>query len=253
MNTLVRLIVICKTIHIEHEKEAATMSKRILKNDWHDYLHEEFTKPYYQRLRQFLKKEYFTKTIYPHMNDIFNALHYTSFANVKAVILGQDPYHGPNQAHGLSFSVQPGIKPPPSLENIYTELENDLGIQCPNHGYLIDWAEEGVLLLNTVLTVRAGQAHSHRGMGWENFTNRVIEVLNEKEHSIVYILWGKAAQSKIPLIDTKKHYVLQAPHPSPLSAHRGFFGSRPFSQTNEWLEKQGVEPIDWTIRYQPQK
>lgn len=227
------------------------MKQRILKNDWHDYLHEEFTKPYYQKLRAFLKKEYFTRTIYPHMNDIYNALHYTPYKSVKAVILGQDPYHGPNQAHGLSFSVQPGIKPPPSLENIFTELENDLGIQRPNHGYLIDWAKEGVLLLNTVLTVRAGQAHSHRGIGWENFTNRVIEVLNEKEHPIVYILWGKAAQSKIPLIDQNKHFIIQSAHPSPLSAHRGFFGSRPFSRTNDWLVKHGIEPIDWTIRYQP--
>lgn len=227
------------------------MKQRILKNDWHDYLHEEFTKPYYQKLRAFLKKEYFTRTIYPQMNDIYNALHYTPYKNVKAVILGQDPYHGPNQAHGLSFSVQPGVKPPPSLENIFTELENDLGIQRPNHGYLIDWANEGVLLLNTVLTVRAGQAHSHRGIGWENFTNRVIEVLNEKEHPIVYILWGKAAQSKIPLIDQNKHFIIQSAHPSPLSAHRGFFGSRPFSRTNDWLVKHGIEPIDWTIRYQP--
>ncbi len=227
------------------------MKQRILKNDWHDYLHEEFTKPYYQKLRAFLKKEYFTRTIYPQMNDIYNALNYTPYKSVKAVILGQDPYHGPNQAHGLSFSVQPGVKPPPSLENIFTELENDLGIQRPNHGYLIDWANEGVLLLNTVLTVRAGQAHSHRGIGWENFTNRVIEVLNEKEHPIVYILWGKAAQSKIPLIDQNKHFIIQSAHPSPLSAHRGFFGSRPFSRTNDWLVKHGIEPIDWTIRYQP--
>lgn len=229
------------------------MKQRILKNDWHDYLHEEFTKPYYQKLRAFLKKEYFTRTIYPQMNDIYNALHYTPYKSVKAVILGQDPYHGPNQAHGLSFSVQPGVKPPPSLENIFTELENDLGIQRPNHGYLIDWANEGVLLLNTVLTVRAGQAHSHRGIGWENFTNRVIEVLNEKEHPIVYILWGKAAQSKIPLIDQNKHFIIQSAHPSPLSAHRGFFGSRPFSRTNDWLVKHGIEPIDWTIRYQPRR
>lgn len=233
------------------KRKQCPMKQRILKNDWHDYLHEEFTKPYYQKLRAFLKKEYFTRTIYPQMNDIYNALHYTPYKSVKAVILGQDPYHGPNQAHGLSFSVQPGVKPPPSLENIFTELENDLGIQRPNHGYLIDWANEGVLLLNTVLTVRAGQAHSHRGIGWENFTNRVIEVLNEKEHPIVYILWGKAAQSKIPLIDQNKHFIIQSAHPSPLSAHRGFFGSRPFSRTNDWLVKHGIEPIDWTIRYQP--
>src|SRR5690606_3770669 len=233
------------------KRKQCPMKQRILKNDWHDYLHEEFKKPYYQKLRAFLKKEYFTRTIYPQMNDIYNALHYTPYKSVKAVILGQDPYHGPNQAHGLSFSVQPGVKPPPSLENIFTELENDLGIQRPNHGYLIDWANEGVLLLNTVLTVRAGQAHSHRGIGWENFTNRVIEVLNEKEHPIAYILWGKAAHSKVPLIDQNKHFIIQSAHPSPLSAHRGFFGSRPFSRTNDWLVKHGIEPIDCTIRYQP--
>src|SRR5690625_4543743 len=181
------------------------------------------------------------------MNDIFNSLHFTPFTNVKAVILGQDPYHGPNQALGLSFSVQPGIKRPPSLENIFTELENDLGFKRPSHGYLLNWAKEGVLLLNTVLTVRQGQAHSHRGKGWETFTNKVIETLNKKKHPIVYILWGRAAQSKIPLIDTKKHHILQAPHPSPLSAHRGFFGSRPFSQTNELLIRSGQSPINWEI------
>src|SRR5690625_4948633 len=202
------------------------MQKKILTNDWHDYLHEEFTKPYYVQLRQFLKEEYRTKTIYPNMYDIFNALYYTPYANVKAVIIGQDPYHGPNQAHGLSFSVQPGIKRPPSLENIFTELEQDLQINRPNHGNLTNWAQQGVLLLNTVLTVRAGQAHSHRGKGWETFTNRVIEVLNQKTEPIIYILWGRAAQEKVSLIDTNKHIILRAPHPSPLSAHRGFFGSR---------------------------
>lgn len=224
------------------------MSKRILQNDWHNYLHEEFTKPYYQNLRQFLKDEYFSETVYPHMNDIFNALHYTPFAKVKAVILGQDPYHGPNQAHGLSFSVQPGVNPPPSLENMFTELENDLEIDRPRNGYLLQWAKEGVLLLNTVLTVREGQAHSHRGKGWENFTDKVIESLNKKSEPIVYILWGRAAQSKRELIDTTKHHILQAPHPSPLSAYRGFFGSKPFSQTNELLIKSGQTPIDWEIR-----
>lgn len=224
------------------------MSKRILQNDWHDYLHEEFTKPYYSQLREFLKKEYFSETIYPHMNDIFNALHYTPFKKVKAVILGQDPYHGPGQAHGLSFSVQPNVNPPPSLQNIFTELQNDLGIARPAHGHLVNWAKEGVLLLNTVLTVRAGQAHSHRDKGWETFTDQVIKTMNEKEEPIVYILWGRAAQSKQTLIDTDKHHILQAPHPSPLAAHRGFFGSKPFSRTNELLIKSGRSPIDWEIK-----
>lgn len=223
------------------------MSKQILHNDWHDYLHEEFSKPYYLNLRQFLKEEYASQTIYPHMNDIFNALHYTPFAKVKAVILGQDPYHGQGQAHGLSFSVQPGVNPPPSLENIFTELENDLEIERPPNGHLVDWAKEGVLLLNAVLTVREGQAHSHRGKGWENFTDQVIKTLNEKTEPVVYILWGRAAQSKRELIDTTKHHILQAPHPSPLSAYRGFFASKPFSQTNELLIKSGRSPIDWEI------
>ncbi|HLS22637.1 MAG TPA: uracil-DNA glycosylase [Pseudogracilibacillus sp.] len=223
------------------------MTKRILHNDWHDYLHKEFTKPYYLTLREFLKEEYFTRTIYPHMNDIFNALHYTPFSEVKAVILGQDPYHGPNQAHGLSFSVQAGVPPPPSLENIFAEMESDLQIQRPPHGNLVHWAKEGVLLLNAVLTVRAGQAHSHRGKGWETFTDQVIKTLNKKETPVVYILWGRAAQSKRSLIDTSKHFILQAPHPSPLSAYRGFFGSKPFSQTNELLIRSGQKPINWEI------
>ncbi|HLR79651.1 MAG TPA: uracil-DNA glycosylase [Bacillota bacterium] len=221
--------------------------KQILTNDWAPLLEEEFTKPYYLRLREFLKREYMTQTIYPHMNDIFNALHYTPFQQVKVVILGQDPYHGPNQAHGLSFSVQPGVKQPPSLVNIFKELQNDLGYLPPQHGYLVDWTKQGVLLLNTVLTVRKGQAHSHRGQGWENFTNRVITTLNEKEHPIVYILWGRAAQSKIELIDTTKHYIIQSTHPSPFSAHRGFFGSKPFSRTNEILKSVGLVEIQWEL------
>lgn len=222
--------------------------KQVLKNDWAPLLNEEFTKPYYLRLREFLKNEYRTRTIYPSMYDIFNALHYTPFSEVKVVILGQDPYHGPNQAHGLSFSVQKGVPQPPSLVNIFQELKNDLSIEPPNHGCLIDWAKQGVLLLNTVLTVRAGQAHSHRGRGWENFTDRVIETLNEKEHPIVYILWGSAAQSKQTLIDTSKHYIIKSPHPSPLSAYRGFFGSRPFSKTNEILKQNGLQEINWEIK-----
>ncbi|HLR70485.1 MAG TPA: uracil-DNA glycosylase, partial [Pseudogracilibacillus sp.] len=172
-------------------------------------------------------------------------LHYTPFHKVKVVILGQDPYHGLNQAHGLSFSVQPGIKKPPSLVNIFKELESDLGCNTPYSGCLINWAKQGVLLLNSVLTVRKGEAHSHQWKGWENFTDRVIEVLNQKKHPIVYLLWGNAAQSKQPLIDTSKHYILKAPHPSPLSAYRGFFGSKPFSKTNAILRKEGLEEIHW--------
>lgn len=221
------------------------MKKRILKNDWHKYVGEEFTKPYYLQLREFLKQEYFTKTIYPHMNDIFNALHYTPFQDVKVVILGQDPYHGPNQAHGLSFSVQPHVPLPPSLKNIFIEMQNDLGCTLPKHGSLVNWAKQGVLLLNAVLTVRRGQAHSHRGIGWEKFTNKVIQSLNHKEHPVVYILWGRAAQKKQSLINTHKHYIIKAPHPSPLAAHRGFFGSKPFSKTNQLLRQNGLEGIDW--------
>lgn len=223
------------------------MAKQILKNDWNDYLAEEFTKPYYLRLREFLKREYSMYRVYPDMYDIFNALHYTPFNDVKVVILGQDPYHGPNQAHGLSFSVKPGVPLPPSLKNIFTELHNDIGCPFPSSGYLVPWAKQGVLLLNTVLTVRAGQAHSHKGKGWEIFTDRVIEVLNEKPDPIVYILWGRAAQSKIKLIDTNKHFIIQSAHPSPLSCNRGFFGSRPFSKTNQLLESAGKEPIDWEL------
>lgn len=223
------------------------MAKQILKNDWNDYLAEEFTKPYYLRLREFLKREYSMYRVYPDMYDIFNALHYTPFNDVKVVILGQDPYHGPNQAHGLSFSVKPGVPLPPSLKNIFTELHNDIGCPFPSSGYLVPWAKQGVLLLNTVLTVRAGQAHSHKGKGWEIFTDRVIEVLNEKPDPIVYILWGRAAQSKIKLIDTNKHFIIQSAHPSPLSCNRGFFGSRPFSKTNQLLESAGKEPIDWAL------
>lgn len=223
------------------------MSKKILNNDWGPLLEEEFSKPYYLQLREFLKKEYATKQIYPDMYDIFNALHYTPFHKVKVVILGQDPYHGPNQAHGLSFSVKPGVPAPPSLKNIFKELHDDLGCTIPNHGHLVHWAKQGVLLLNTVLTVRQGQPQSHRGKGWENFTTRVIELLNEKDSPVVYILWGASAQAKQALIDTSKHFILKAPHPSPLSAHRGFFGSKPFSKTNRILEQQGQDPIDWQI------
>lgn len=223
------------------------MAKQILVNDWAPLLDAEFNKPYYQKIRKFLIEEYQNQVVYPDMNDIFNALHYTTYENVKVVILGQDPYHGPNQAHGLSFSVQPGVAIPPSLKNMYKELHADLGYPIPNHGSLTKWAKQGVLLLNNVLTVRKGQAHSHKGIGWEKFTDRVIELLNDKEESIVYLLWGAAAQKKEQLIDTDKHFIIKSPHPSPLSAHRGFFGSRPFSRANNYLKEIGREPIDWGI------
>jgi len=221
------------------------VAKNILKNDWAELLEVEFSKPYYIKLREQLKREYAAHTIYPDMYDIFNALHFTPFHKVKVVILGQDPYHGPGQAHGLSFSVKPGVPCPPSLKNIYTELHNDIGCPVPHDGYLVPWTEEGVLLLNTVLTVRAGQAHSHKALGWETFTDRVIEVLNRKETPVVYILWGSAAQVKESLIDTSKHFIIKSPHPSPLSAHRGFFGSRPFSKANAILRQTGQNEIDW--------
>ena len=223
------------------------MNGKILKNDWHEFLKDEFDKAYYIELRNFLKKEYETKTIYPQADDIFNALHYTDFQSVKVVLLGQDPYHGPNQAHGLSFSVQPGVSLPPSLRNIFKELNDDLGIPIPNNGYLKHWADQGVLLLNTVLTVREGEAHSHKGKGWEQLTNKIIETLNKKPDPVVFLLWGKPAQSKISLIDQEKHSIITSVHPSPLSARRGFFGSRPFSKTNELLRKNGLKEIDWSI------
>lgn len=223
------------------------MKKQILKNDWAPLLEEEFSKPYYLQLREFLKQEYKHYRIYPDMYDIFNALHYTAFADVKVVILGQDPYHGPNQAHGLSFSVKPGVPLPPSLKNIFLELQADLGCTPPSSGYLVPWTKQGVLLLNTVLTVREGQAHSHQGKGWEIFTDRVIEILNRKSNPVVYILWGSAAQMKQQLIDTNKHFIIKAPHPSPLSAHRGFLGSKPFSKTNSILKTIGQTEINWQL------
>ncbi|MFB7813142.1 uracil-DNA glycosylase [Paenibacillus chitinolyticus] len=219
----------------------------ILKNDWAELLSEEFEKPYYLKLREFLKQEYAERTIYPEMHDIFNALHYTAFKDVKAVILGQDPYHGPGQAHGLSFSVKPGVPAPPSLKNMFKEMKDDIGCPLPGTGYLKHWADQGVLLLNTVLTVRAGEANSHKGKGWELFTDKVIETLNRKETPVLFILWGSHAQSKTQLIDLNRHGVIKAPHPSPLSAHRGFFGSKPFSKANAWLREQGIEPIDWCL------
>ena len=223
------------------------MMKPVLTNGWGPLLEGEFNKPYFIELEQFLKQEYRKSRVYPAAENIYNAFHYTSFEEVKVVILGQDPYHGPNQAHGLSFSVQPEVKIPPSLKNIYKELNQDLGCFIPNHGYLVEWAKQGVLLLNTVLTVREGEAHSHRGKGWEIFTDQVIHLLNKREEPIVFILWGKPAQSKIPYIDTNRHTILTSVHPSPLSANRGFFGSQPFSKANACLKQWGMKEIDWQI------
>ncbi|WP_138419326.1 uracil-DNA glycosylase [Aquibacillus sediminis] len=219
----------------------------ILHNDWAPLLEEEFEKPYYQQLRERLKEEYKTNVVYPNQNDIFNALHYTGYQDTKVVIIGQDPYHGKGQAHGLSFSVQPGVTVPPSLRNIYKELHADLGVEIPNHGCLVNWTKQGVLLLNAVLTVRAASPNSHRSLGWEKFTDRVIELLNERETPVVFILWGRNAQQKQSLITSPKHYIIKSPHPSPFSANKGFFGSRPFSKTNAILREIGLEEIDWSI------
>lgn len=216
-------------------------------NDWNEILKDEFNKDYYKGLRAFLIKEYRSKTIYPDMYDIFNALHYTAYKDVKVVILGQDPYHGKGQAHGLSFSVKPGIAPPPSLINIFQELKEDLGCYIPNNGYLKNWADEGVLLLNTALTVVAGNANSHRNMGWEHFTDKIISILNLREDPMVFILWGSNAQSKVKLITNPNHLILKSPHPSPLSSYRGFFGSKPFSKANNFLISKGIKPINWQI------
>ena len=216
-------------------------------NDWDEVLEGEFEKPYYQKLRAFLKKEYSSTRIYPDMYSIFKAMQVTPYNGVKVVILGQDPYHGPGQAHGLSFSVQPGVEAPPSLQNIFKELRAELGCTIPNNGCLLPWAEQGVLLLNTVLTVRAGNANSHRGAGWETFTDRVIELLNEREKPIVFLLWGANARSKTQLITNPNHHVLVSPHPSPLSASRGFFGCGHFKRANELLAASGQEPVNWQL------
>jgi len=221
--------------------------KKIIHNSWQEVLADEFEKDYYQQLRIFLKNEYATQKIHPDMYHVYEALELTPYEEVKVVILGQDPYHGANQAHGLSFSVQPGVKTPPSLVNIYKELKNDLGIEPVHHGNLVTWAKQGVLLLNTVLTVREGQAYSHRGKGWEQLTDAIIEKLNERDKPIVFILWGKPAQEKMKMIDKSRHIIITAPHPSPLSAHRGFFGSKPFSKTNDALLALGETPIDWQL------
>jgi len=216
-------------------------------NDWLDAINGEFRKPYYKELYNFVKDEYSKTVVYPPADDIFNAFHFTPLSKVKVLILGQDPYHNVNQAHGLCFSVKPGEDIPPSLQNIYQELHDDLGCNIPNNGYLEKWAKEGVLLLNTVLTVRAHQANSHQGKGWEKFTDAVINAVNAQDRPIVYMLWGKPAQSKASMLTNPKHLILKAPHPSPLSAYRGFFGCRHFSQANEFLKSNGIEPIDWQI------
>ena len=214
-------------------------------NDWDEILADEWSKPYYQQLRQFLKAEYSTQRIYPHMNDIFNALKYTSFENTKVVIIGQDPYHGEGQAHGLCFSVKQGVMFPPSLRNIFKELQSDIGKPIPSHGELTEWAKQGVLLLNNVLTVRESQPTSHAKMGWETFTDRVISELNRKEEPIVFLLWGAHAQKKAEIITNPRHYKLMTVHPSPLSASRGFFGCKHFSKANEILRENGLEEIKW--------
>ncbi len=218
-----------------------------LDNDWDEILKDEWEKPYYKQLRQFLKKEYSTYQIYPDMYDIFNALKYTSFADCKAVIIGQDPYHEPGQAHGLCFSVKPGVPLPPSLKNIYKELESDLGIPPAKNGYLEKWAKSGVLMLNNVLTVRRANANSHKDKGWEQFTDAVIEKLNEKDTPVVFILWGANARKKCEKITNPIHKKLISVHPSPLSAYGGFFGCKHFSKCNELLIQAGLEPVDWSL------
>lgn len=221
--------------------------KKIFRNDWAELLDDELNEPYYQQLRKFLIDEYSTRKIFPNMYDIFNALHFTSYADTKVVILGQDPYHEPGQAHGLSFSVLPDVPPPPSLLNIFKELRDDLGCFVPDNGCLKPWAEQGVLLLNAVLTVRAHAANSHRGRGWEQFTDKIIRLLNDHERPLAFILWGRPARSKKVMITNPRHFIVESAHPSPLSASGGFFGSRPFSRVNKFLESIGETPIDWQI------
>jgi uracil-DNA glycosylase len=216
-------------------------------NEWDDILKDEFQKEYYQKLRKFLISEYSSFRIFPDMNDIFNALKYVSYSDVKAVIIGQDPYHEYGQAHGLCFSVQKGVPKPPSLQNIFKELYDDLGIPPAEDGTLTKWAEQGVLLMNAVLTVREGYANSHKGKGWETFTDKVISILNEREKPVVFILWGANARSKKQLITGRQHFILEAAHPSPLSAYNGFFGCRHFSKTNDFLAANNIEVINWSL------
>ncbi len=219
----------------------------MINNDWLPAIQGEFRKSYYRELFEFVKAEYDSQVIYPPAEDIFNAFHLTPLGEVKVLILGQDPYINENQAHGLCFSVRPGEEIPPSLQNIYEELHSDLGCYIPNNGYLEKWARQGVLLLNTVLTVRAHQSNSHKGRGWEQFTDAIIKAVNEQDRPVVHMLWGRPAQSKASMLTNEKHLILTAPHPSPLSAYRGFFGCRHFSQANTFLEKNGIRPIDWQI------
>lgn len=221
---------------------------KIIGNDWDEILNEEFEKDYYQKLRSFLDEEYKNKTIYPLAQNIYNALRLTTYKDTKVVILGQDPYHEPNQAHGLAFSVNKGVNIPPSLINIYKELHDDIGCPIPSHGYLVSWAKQGVLLLNTVLTVIAHQANSHKNKGWELLTDTIIQKLNDKQEPLVFILWGSNARSKKQYITNPKHLIIESVHPSPLSAYNGFFGSKPFSKTNDFLIKNNLKPIDWEIR-----
>lgn len=220
-----------------------------ISGEWLEALQGEFKKEYYKQLFVKVNEEYRTRQIFPPADEVFSAYHFTPLGEVKVVILGQDPYHGEGQAHGLCFSVKKGVDIPPSLVNIYKELQDDLGCAIPNHGNLTKWASQGVLMLNTVLTVRAHQANSHRGIGWEEFTDATIRVLNEQDRPIVFILWGRPAQMKKKMLNNPKHLILEAPHPSPLSSYRGFFGSKPFSQTNQFLEKNGIAPIDWQIDF----
>ena len=219
--------------------------------DWNPILRDEFAKPYWKELQQFVHEERTRHQVFPPHDEVFAALHLTSYANVKVLILGQDPYHGPGQAHGLCFSVRPGVAIPPSLQNIYVEMESDLGIPPAGHGCLTAWAEQGVLLLNASLTVRAHKAGSHQKRGWETFTDQVIQVVADKEDHVVFVLWGASARRKKELIDSRRHTIIEAPHPSPLSAHRGFFGSRPFSRINEALSAAGRTPIDWALPADP--
>lgn len=219
----------------------------VINEEWKNALSEEFEKPYFKTLWEQVSEEYRTKEIFPPVEDVFNAFNYTPLSKVKCVIIGQDPYHNVGQAHGLCFSVKPGVAIPPSLVNIYKELHDDIGFEIPDNGYLEKWAKQGILMLNTVLTVRAHEANSHKGMGWEKFTDAVIKVLNEQDRPIVYLLWGAPAQKKAAKVDNPKHLLLKAPHPSPLSSYRGFFGCKHFSKANEFLRENGLEAIEWSL------
>ena len=219
----------------------------MIDNDWLPALGEEFRKPYYKTLYEFVRQEYNTTQVFPPSEDIFTAFHLTPLSEVKVVIIGQDPYHNVGQAHGLCFSVKPDVDIPPSLVNIYQELHDDVGCAIPNNGYLVKWAKQGVLMLNTVLTVRAHMANSHRGKGWEEFTDAAIRALNKQDRPIVFVLWGRPAQMKKSMLNNPNHLILEAPHPSPLSAYRGFFGSKPFSKVNDFLQSHEMAPIDWQI------